>query len=248
MFTTAIDKIDSALYTIIYGDENGDSIVSVAINSMKNTFKDFGLWMKKQWTKGKEFLFGEGGLTDTKLFKTVKSKAADLRDYLFGTIDGEGVRSGGAFSGAFNSLGDMFKGLRGSMFGTAYKDSTGKEVPYNDNNVMSDIKKGVLAGFKDMRTYLFGSPKKDADGKEVSFMDQVHDTLGEGFNNFKNFFFGTNTSKEEGVKAYKEAMTDFKAKLPKAMAWGIVGAGVATIGNFGLIGSLFLPGGPVGGA
>jgi hypothetical protein len=133
MFTGAIDKIDSALYTIIYGDGEGNSIVNIAITNMKKTFADFNSWMKKQWEKGKKFLLGDkDGITDTKMFKWAKGKATDIRDYLFGTKDSDGVRKGGAFSSTFNSVGDIFKQVRFSMFGTAYKDSQGNDIEYSE--------------------------------------------------------------------------------------------------------------------
>lgn len=248
LFTTAIDKIDSALYTVIYGDEKGNSIVNVAISSMKNTFSQFTGWLKKKYDAGSKYMFGEGGIKDTKMYKWAKEKGNKMMDYIFGAKTGEGTRQGGVLSGTFNSLGDIFKQTRASMFGTPYTDSEGKSHAFNKRSVFNEVKIGVLRGFKHMQTYLFGPPKKDKDGKKMSFADQMYDTLGEGYNNFKNFFFGSKLSSEDGKKEFKTIMLDFKAKMPKALAYGVIGAGAGLFTNFGILGSLFLPGGPVGGA
>ena len=134
------------------------------------------------------------------------------------------------------------------MFGTAYKDSKGQDIKYNPGSIFGQIKTNISDGFGWMRKYLFGEPKKGKDGKPQSFMDQMYDTLGTGWTNFKNFFFGGSMDAKAGKQEFTEIMTDFKKHMPKAMAYGVIGAGVATFTNFGILGSLFLPGGPIGGA
>lgn len=60
----------------------------------------------------------------------------------------------------------------------------------------------------------------------------------------------TNESPEAKAKSFKQDFwTKLKATIPKAMAAGIAGAGVGLLNSkFSLLGSMFLPGGPVAGA
>ena len=241
--------LDKFLYTVIYGDpDTGEGIVKTTIDSIKKTFTDFGEWAKKKYNDVSKWLFGENGITDTKAYKWIAEKSGELFDYLFGKKDSNGNRSGGAFSGSFNALKDFGYSIRSELFGTSYKDSEGKEHGENKNSVMHNIKTGVSDALSAMNEYLFGPSKKNPDGSKKSFIDNMTDTLGEGFTNWKNFFFGTKTSAEDGKSEFKSIVEDTKKAMPKALAVGIVGAGVGMFTNFGLLGSLFLPGGPIGGA
>ena len=245
----AMDKISDGLYAVIYGDDDKKSFIDLAKEKMKETFEQFNGWLKKKWNSATNYLFGEGGLTETKTFKWVKGKSEQMFDLLFGKKDAtSGVRKNGAFSEAFNSISDVFLNVRSELFGTPYKDSKGVQHNVNDNSVVHNLKQGISDAFGQMRLYLFGEPKKDKNGNNMSFLDEMTETLGKGFTNWKNFFFGTKTSEEEGKETFKGITEDFKKHLPKALAVGIVGAGVGLFTNFGILGSLFLPGGPVGGA
>ena len=243
-----MESLDKTLYAIIYGDpDTGEGIVKTTIEKIKNTFDNLGEYLKKKYDDFSKWLFGEQGFKSTQAYKWISTKSSELFDYLFGTKNDQGNRTGGAFSGTFNALKDFGFSVRHELFGTPYKDADGNEHTENKSSVMHNIKTGLNDAFGAMKEYLFGPPEKNKDGTNKSFMDQVTDTLGTGFNNWKNFIFGTKTSEEDGKAEFKEIAGEFKAKLPKALAVGVVGAGVGMFTNFGLLGSLFLPGGPIGG-
>lgn len=89
----------------------------------------------------------------------------------------------------------------------------------------------------------------------LSASEQVSEKLIESGNAMSDAILGEYSDKESSVKVSKESMNTFSSKfkriLPKALAGGAVGAMVGTslgIHGTGLIGSLFLPGGPIGGA
>ena len=258
MLSGAMDKVTNTLTTIIYGDPDHpeDSILAIARKRITETFDTLNNWLKKRYKAATNFLFGEGGLTETKAYKWIKGKTEGIIDLVFGKKNGNGLtgRSGGAFSGAFNTLSDVFFDVRRELFGTAYKDSSGKDHGEYKGSVLGSFKSAVSSAFDNMNEYLFGSKKEqevDKDGKPVSFLDKMVNYLDIGMNNFSKAIFGKSTMSGDGeVKsgAFKEFSEGFKKHLPKALAVGVVGAGIATFSNFGILGSLFLPGGPIGGA
>ena len=250
LFVNAINKIDEGMYTIIYGPEGDEdkSIVGAAIKGIQNTFNNFTGWLKKKWNATSKWMFGEEGIKGTKAYKFAKEQANRAMDYLFGQKNENGARKGGVLSSSFNALSDMFYEVRSSMFGTKYVDSQGKAHGFNKHSIFNQVKISFLKGARSMRNYLFGEPEKNADGSKKSFLDSITDKLGEGFTNFKNFFFGAKTSKEDGQAQFKAFMTETKKNMPKSLAMGAVGAGLGLFTNFGLLGTLFLPGGPIGGA
>ena len=244
----SLDKISDTLFAIIYGDEDKKSFVDLAKEKIQETFEKFNTWLRKKWNAGTNYIFGEGGLTESKIYKWFKEKSSNLFDYLFGKKTSSGSREGGAFSETFNVFSDLFLNVRHELFGTSYKDSKGKEHSENKSSVFHEIKGGISTALGEMRKYLFGEPKKNADGSNKSFLDEMTDSLSAGFTNWKNFFFGTKLSESDGKKEFTQISEDFKKHLPRALAVGIVGAGIGLFTNFGLLGTLFLPGGPIGGA
>ena len=80
--------------------------------------------------------------------------------------------------------------------------------------------------------------------------------LAEGFRyasaDMLSLIFGEEAGEEDREKRVSEFSTKFREALPKGIAGGILGGGLGTIvgatGGMGLLGSFFLPGGPVGAA
>lgn len=249
LFTDAIDTIDKGMYTIIYGpDGDGNkSIVTATIESVKSSFNKLTGWMKKRMDSVSEWLFGAKGFMGTKAMEWLVDKKNSIVDYLFGEKQGaDGPRKGGAMSGAWNALSDMMLDVRSALFGTKFKDSNGVEHPENKNSIFHSFKDGLIKGFNHLGDYLFG--KSDPNKPKKPFLDRITDQLSIGFTNFSNFFFGSKFSTEAGKAEFAQTMDTFKKHLPKALAVGIVGAGVGMFTNFGILGSLILPGGPIGGA
>lgn len=250
LFSGAVNKINEGMYNIIFGvDGDPDkSIVTAAVDSMKRTFDKFSKWMKGKITNAADWLFGKDGFRSTELYTFAKAKGKAIFDYLVGTDKGNGKREGGAFSEMFNHLSDLGLAVRYEMFGTAYKDSTGKEHAENKGSIFHTVRDQFKKGMDIMGEYLFGKSEKGPDGKKKPFLDQLTDKLSIGYTNFHNFIFGTKMDEGSGKAAFKDIMEKTKKRLPKAMAIGIVGAGLSLFTNFGILGTLFLPGGPIGGA
>lgn len=90
---------------------------------------------------------------------------------------------------------------------------------------------------------------KDDAGEVRGIFGEFIDGINEAGHEFVELAFGTNEERDTKTKKF---LTTFRERLPKGIAGGIIGAGVGAVvsatGGMGLLGSLFLPGGPVGGA
>ena len=124
-----------------------------------------------------------------------------------------------------------------------------------DKSVWGGIKERVnnmtTGIFDDFRAHIFGEDTvKKENGERRTLVDSVMSMFSKGANNFSNAVFGTNYDTDTAKKEYEK---QFKAAIPKGIARGLViGGGLALtsmagpLGGFGLLGSLFLPGGIIG--
>jgi len=113
-----------------------------------------------------------------------------------------------------------------------------------------------------VRQYFFGEDEVDKDGKPVEkepIMTRMAAKVQLQFSAWSNALFGGSDdgkTDKDGKPLGKDAMlkkaaTSFKNAIPNIGKGIAAGAGlgvVAGLGGFGLLGSLFLPGGPIGGA
>ena len=126
-----------------------------------------------------------------------------------------------------------------------------KEADKKEGNSISNHVSDILSDIKDnISKHLFGDHKDEKTGKQKSFKEQVGDMFATGIRNFSNYFLGTNYDTDVAISSYKK---ELKQSLPRGAAKGLVyGAGLGLLaaagpfGGFGLLGSLFLPGGIVG--
>ena len=261
LLTSVFRKIDDSMYKVIFGgkDEPGSSFIGATLAGLKTQFEKFGNFMQtKILNPLKEAIFGKEGLVtklkDSEFYKNMKVKMGVAADYLFGKPQGEnGKREGGLFSDTANEMLDMWDGAKYYFTGKAYTNRAGVSFVQNDKSVFGEMK-SMFRGFKDnMKTYLFG--KKDAEGhqEQTGILTGVINSVKDGFNNFSDAIFGPKkfNGKDNKYHLSFEAMNKkIKERAPKALAWGMVGAGSGLLlgGKLGLLGALFMPGGPIGGA
>ena len=223
---SGLTKIDNLMYKVIFSmDDEDNSIFKNVVEGIKNTFKKVSEWLEKN-------IFNP--IKDRILGSEIAKKAKNgLKSFFLGDKDSEGKYSGGLFSAVINSGKDLWGDVK-------------KE--WNEN-VFPKIK-GLG---DDIRQYIFGEDK-DKDQKEKKpIMESIMDKLSEGFNWWSSVLFGKGPDADEDTqkKSGRVMMNQFKKAMPKAIRGGIVGAIGGTIsglGGFGIFGSLFLPGGPIGGA
>ena len=167
-----------------------------------------------------------------------KGIGTSLKEALLGKVNAKGVREGGVFSSAINYVKDTYTATKNYLFGDG-----------NKKGILSDS----VDGLKNMmERYFFGKPKTDSNGKEITVADRLKSMLVHGFGQLSSAFFGDNA---KGGRARKKSMEQvnalFKKALPdigKGAGLGAVVGTVSGLGGFGMLGSLFLPGGPIGGA
>ena len=260
LLNTVFKKIDNSMFKIIFGDdESGNSsFLNRSWALMQSKFQTMTEWFKdKIFTPIRESLFGPNGfitkLKDSEFFKGVKSNFSKLTDFLFGLKDSTGKRKGGMFSDTSNHLLDIFDNAKYYFTGKAYINRSGVSFPSNNKSVFGELK-SMFSGFKNTITsYLFGRRNQDGNIQEKGVLSTAVNSIKDGFQNFSDAIFGPRKIGGKDNKNYVivgDLFKKFKERLPKALSFGIVGAGSGLLmgGKLGLLGSLFLPGGPLGGA
>ena len=261
LLNTVFKKIDDSMFKIIFGDEEGGGTTSFLSRTwalMQSKFQTMSEWFKdKIFTPIRESLFGPNGfitkLKDSDFFKGIKSNFGKLTDFLFGLKDSTGKRKGGIFSDTANNLLDIFDGAKYYFTGRAYINRSGVSFPSNNKSVFGELK-SMFGGFKDtIKSYLFGRRSQDGNIQETGVLSSAVNSIKDGFQNFSDAIFGPRKIGGKDNKNYLivgDLFKKFKERLPKALSFGILGAGSGLLmgGKLGLLGSLFLPGGPIGGA
>lgn len=239
MLVDMMHKVDNTLYDIIFGSEGSGSLLDETLTNIKRLFKKTEFWLSENIFKPiKEKLFGEN-FKETKFYKFFANGANNIRDSIFGTTNARtGLSEGGLLSESFNEV--------KKMFGT-----TGE---FLRSNVWGNVKKDLSTVSDRFKRYFLGDDyDKFSDGsKRKPFIDTIFETMGTGIQNFKDFFFGNKPMDDRRAAIAGESFThNLKARMPKAFATGIMGAGISGVaalsGGWGLLGNLFLPGGPIGG-
>lgn len=257
LMSSMVHRVDKLAYDMVFGmtNEQGEhkSFIATTLDKIYNKSQEF-------YKKGEEFLFGEDGLVQkanemlerfkrSQFFEDTKKIVGKAADWLFGKKDDSGHRRNGMFSDIANSFIDIGKGMRYFFDGAAYTDSQGVAYEDNPNSVFGEMNT-MFGEFKTtMKEYFF----VDGNGTKGAIATGA-EALTEGFQTFATAMFGEVgadgkriATKDIDMKEYIEVV---KKRAPKSIAMGIYGAGAGAIfgGQLGLLGSLFLPGGPVGGA
>lgn len=237
-----INKLDSTIYKIFFGtnDDGEESIIDKIKTKVETTFEDVSKSVKETFK-------------DTKISESL----GDFRDRAFagfssamlGTKDSNGSYSGGAFSYIVNMGKDVSSYIKQTFTGKDFVDSSGKTIKSKFAGVGDSVRDMFNNGMAHLKNYIFGDNLGN-DGKKASdrsLVDNISGTITKGYQIFSNNFFGTNLSEK---RAGQEFNVFIKRKLPKAIGKGsAIALGIGAfqmVGGAGILGSLFLPGGPIG--
>lgn len=229
-----IDKLNKMLGDFFYGKnskENDEGLVKRLSDSFKKTVDRIGKYFNHPIKRLKEFL---------------KGKKEEIADKLFGKLDKDGKRDGtGILSALSGELKLRFKSLDEAIFGTQYEDPETKKKKRNrTGSIVGYVKESFDDVFSSFKKYVFGEKEVDENGNVIK-KKGMFSSLREKFNNaFSDLYaglFGEENKKKFDIGG-KLDFDDLKEKFKKYLPDGIFG------GSLGLIGSLFLPGGPLLGA
>ena len=176
-------------------------------------------------------------MIDKQIYRIVFGTYEDEKDDLLGEQK-EGLVD--RVKGFFH---DTIKGVGAYFTGQAYTMSDGTKVEANPNGILNKLK-SFFTGSVDKLTKGDGENKGGLIGKLTNdFMD--------GFNQFKVNLFGEKKLSESNTKeTFKQLMDKVKPRLPKAIGAGLGSAVIKTAfaSKMGILGSMLLPGGPLGAA
>ena len=243
--------INDFLYKLIFGDEEDNSEdIDSYIDYTRTKLSAFHSWaINNVYDPVKESLIGPEGLItklkDSKFFKTITDKKNEWINKLLGEKDELGKRSGGLLSTFRNKTVDFFKSIGHYFTGNEYITTDGRTIDEDENAVFRQIKSKVKETFGRGKDFLLGTDEEEGILKKTytKFMD--------GLDIFKESMFGKSSLAgydSDKRKTMTEFAEDIKSRLPKALGRGLlIGAGKTILfSKAGLLGSIFLPGGPIG--
>ena len=247
--------INDFLYKLMFGsDEDDGQDFDSYFDMAKTKLSAFHSWaINNVYTPVKDALIGPEGLVtklkDSKFVKAITDKKNMLLNKLLGEKDLEGNRTGGLLATFRNASVDLFKGVKHYFTGESYKTSDGGTVAEDDDAVFRRVKRGVEDGMTRIKRILFGDDKTGDKGVVVN----IGKTLIDGINNFRRSMFGEasmhgwkNTDRQKSMEDLAEQIAK---RAPKALGRGLlIGIGNNILfSQAGILGSMFLPGGPIGG-
>lgn len=238
MMTSLLGQVDKKMYELVYGkdaDPKGDKEEKGMIENLAHKIRDAFLGFATNFKEKvidrmvDKFLNPMWSKVEEKVFKPLGVAWGRGMDHMFGVKGADGKRLGGVFGG----VRDEMRGTFGNI-----KDFFIK----GDNSVWGEMKVQTKAITRGMGDYLFGKGHwmTDKDGKEVLFGRErggLFTSIGDAVKDLGSAMFGKNWRDRHGSK-----FDDMGAKFKKWLPAGATGAGL------GLIGSMFLPGGPLLGA
>ena len=245
--TDVISKIDNSLYNIIFSDDEDGSIIQKIEQQIIQTFASVKKFLVDNIFKPiKEQIIPDKA--KQKLHQFGDSLMDYAKNMMMGVKKGNKY-TGGAFSFAANAVGDIGKYIKQTIDGKPFIDSAGKSIKSQTIGIGAEMKKGFDTAFGYLKSYLFGGSdkKKQEASKKKSLLSNISSTLSQGYKMFSNNFFGTKLNDRQAFQQFGDFI---KRKLPKGIAKGaVIGTGLGALsltGGAGLLGSLFLPGGPIG--
>ena len=247
--------INDFLYKLMFGsDEDDGQDFDSYFDMAKTKLSAFHSWaINNVYTPVKDALIGPEGLVtklkDSKFVKAITDKKNMLLNKLLGEKDLEGNRTGGLLATFRNASVDLFKGVKHYFTGESYKTSDGGTVAEDDDAVFRRVKRGAEDGMTRMKRILFGDDKTG----DIGIVANIGKTLIDGVNNFRRSMFGEasmhgwkNTDRQKSMEDLAEQIAK---RAPKALGRGLlIGIGNNVLfSQAGILGSMFLPGGPIGG-
>lgn len=263
---------DDFLYGLLFGDGKTKGLrylFDKVWDGMKLGFSKLGSFLDKSILKPlDDMLFGEDGIftkfKESQFYKDISSKFKNASEFFGERIFGKKVEGpngvtyeGGLISNTINAFGDIGRVTKEAILGGMGSD--GKPLPPDkDKSIVGGIKRAFNNTANSIAD-TFGLKSKD-NKNGMTFKElmgtAVHSTMDrfkERASGFLDNIFGK-ASDSEFIRNGRDVLNNFKTEMEGKggflAAGGILGAvGVPILSSsMGLLGSIFLPGGPIGGA
>ena len=255
--TGVFNTLNNALFDVVFGDGDGrkgaSAIFNKAMGVLKSGFASFSTFLDNKVFKPLDnALFGEDGFVNklkqsdfgqkmSEMFNNVKSKASS---FFLGDLDGEGNRSGGLFSETANSLKGIGTQVKNGILGE--KGPDGKPLPLEqDNSVLGSLKRMFKTTSDNIGSALGIEKSNETLGTKINnTIDAAFHRITDRASEWSDNIFGRKD--ENGTEINTVFNSEFASQFKEDLKGqkGYIGA-TSTIG---LLGSFFLPGGPIGGA
>ena len=263
IIASGIDRVNSYLYEILFGRE-GDSrnFATMLMDKFIEFFDQGKSWVFDHILNPMDkALFGEDGfftrLKNSQIAEDFKNLFTGARDTIFGTkvtdSDGNTKFEGGILSEVATEFKNIGENLKTTIFGD--KDVS----PEDDNSIFGNIKRvgsnitntiGVSLGIKEDNLTVTES----LSSKLASATNDIYTDIKARASEWSTMIFGPKSDDEDSENYVRKAMDSFSSDMKDstgAIGAGVVigGASAAILGSHvGLLSSIFLPGGPIGGA
>ena len=198
-----------------------------------------------------QYVSAVSGLIDNRVYKILFGDDPD-NELAFeegklkikGMIDQDNNKTGGMLSSTIGFFTDTIKGVGSYFTGQGYVKSDGTRVAATNDSILGKMKNF----FSNSTEKLLGSKN---DKNDHGMLGRFTKDFMDGYEQFKITLFGDKKFGDESKKESLRQLTDkVKERLPKSIGAGIASAGVKTLlaSKMGLMGSILLPGGPIGAA
>ena len=271
---TGLDAGSQLMFDVIFGNDEGQkgfgAVTTFLITGMKTQFRKLFDFVDTKILKPIDLaLFGKKGiftkLKETELFKNIFGKLKGTKDFLSNFLlgkkitgpDGTVGRSGGLLSGIFNELNNTGKAIKNAIFGKTDKD--GNRLPADKDDSVVGAFRRLGNGIAKSASDILGLDKSGKKGPETlgdlvkTGVDSVWANTKNRFTEWTNRLLG-DPSKGDKIQNARDFVDSFRNDMKgnggKVGAGAVVGAVSAPIisSSIGALGSIFLPGGPIGGA
>lgn len=259
---SSFNKMNQFLFEIVFGDEKGKrgfhKLFDTQLKSIQAGFLKFSSFIDtKILSPLNNALFGDDGLINKIKQSQFGRDAKDLwnrtKNRVLGTKGEDGKRSGGVLSDVSNELSHIKTSVKSAIFGKT--DTNGNRLPIDqDDSVFGNIKKIFKDSKNKITSWLGIEPSSDAEKvplstKIASSIDSIYGRIKNRASSWADNMFGVDDD-SKGKKFLNQFKSDLKGKQGKIGAAAVLGSiGTMTVGShLGFLGSMFLPGGPIGGA
>lgn len=249
----SLNIMDGLMFKFLYGDDmdvelagsNEHYLISSMSNLFKAQFANIRDWFSEHIGEPlKKFLFDKDDGITSKFKKFFSDKIFNpIKETVLGKKNEQGYYSDGIFSDKMNSAKWKIAEAK-SKFTKSGKDFG----DYAIDQAKGAITKVLYGDYVEGKGKGF-SQDVDDDGNIVASVEYggIVGTFKKGFQKFKEFMLGPDWDTDnESKKAWKATKDEVKTALPGIKKGAFTGA-AATLG-MGLLGGLWLPGGPIMGA